>query len=496
MEISRHPNRPSWRGLPARRWSTAWAAALLLAACGEAPEGGAGAGGGAPVQTQAPAQAAAPPAPLPRSLPQIKTSGTLRVLTRNAPTTWYIDRDGQPAGPEHDLVEAFAAALGVEAEYVMAATVDDILRRLEAGEADLAAAGLTITDARKERLLFGGSYQSVTQQVVCRRDTAQPESVEDLVGLDLVVIASSSYSERLRELRADGHPGLAWRETAELDTEALLRQVWSRAIDCTVADSNIVDINRRYMPELIAPFNLSRDQPLAWAFPAGSEALVEASGEWLAAFGQDNSLARLRDRYYGFYAEFDYVDIARYIRRIDQRFPRYRDLFQKAAEEHALDYTLVAAQGYQESHWVADAKSPTGVRGIMMLTLPTAKAMGVTNRLDPRQSIFGGARYLAHMTRRFDEAVREPDRTWLALAAYNVGRGHLHDAQALARRQGLAPHLWADVKQVLPLLSDPRYYRDLKYGYARGHEPVRYVQRIREYQQVLVRQLQGELAER
>ncbi|WP_206609574.1 transglycosylase SLT domain-containing protein [Thiohalobacter thiocyanaticus] len=187
---------------------------------------------------------------------------------------------------------------------------------------------------------------------------------------------------------------------------------------------------------------------------------------------------------------FDYVDIRTYIRRIDARFPEYRELFRQAAERYDLPYTVLAAQGYQESHWNARARSPTGVRGIMMLTLNTARAMGVDNRLDPKQSIFGGARYLARMMDRFSEEVTGEDRIWLALAAYNVGRAPLHDAQTLARRLDLSPHHWRDIKQVLPLLAKKEYYKDLKYGYARGTEPVRYVQRIREYRHVLENHLE------
>ncbi len=195
-------------------------------------------------------------------------------------------------------------------------------------------------------------------------------------------------------------------------------------------------------------------------------------------------------KYYGFFKVFDYVDTRVFLRRVEQRFPKYREYFRQAAEEHDLDFTLLAAQAYQESHWRPRASSPTGVRGIMMLTRPTARAMGVKNRLDPRQSIFGGARYLARMKERFSDAVQEPDRTWLALAAYNVGRAHLHDAQKLARRQGVSPHHWRDMKEVLPLLSQARYYRDLKYGYARGTEPVRYVRHIREYRHILEQELE------
>ncbi|MFW5969372.1 MAG: membrane-bound lytic murein transglycosylase MltF, partial [Halofilum sp. (in: g-proteobacteria)] len=420
-----------------------------------------------------------------RSLEEIRESGRLVVISRNAPTTWYIGRDGGPTGPEYNLVESFADSIGVEVEYELRATVTAALDAIENGEGDLAAAGLTRTDARRDRFRFGPAYQPVTQQVVCRRDNVQPESVEDLIGLDIEVIADSSYVERLEELKANGHPDLEWTANEDSDTEQLLRRVWKRGIDCTVADSTIVDINRRYFPELIAPFNLSSEQQLGWVMPQARGDLADAVEDWLTGFRERGRLDDLRERYYGFFALFDYVDTAVYIRRIRERFPQYDKYFREAADEHDLPWLLLASQGYQESHWNAAARSPTGVRGIMMLTLNTAREMGVNDRLDARQSIFGGAKYLARMKKRFKSEVTEPDRTWLALAAYNIGRAHLHDAQTLAREQGLDPHSWGDIKKVLPLLADPEYYNDLKFGYARGTEPVRYVRRIREYQHIL-----------
>lgn len=420
-----------------------------------------------------------------RSLEQIREDGHVVVLTRNAPTTYYIDHLGEPTGPEYDLVMSFARALGVEVEFRLYPTVSEILTALEAGEGDIAAAGLTDTEARRGRFRFGPSYQSVTQQVVCRRDAHVPESVQDLVGLDIAVIADSSYVERLGALRDADHPELDWTERGDATTEQLLREVWRRELDCTVADSTIVDINRRYFPELIAPFNLSRAQPLAWALPWQRSDTAEAIGEWLEQYRQTDQLAQWRERHYGFFAVFDYVDTRVYMRRIEQRLPRYRALFEAAAEEHDLPPLLLAAQAYQESHWNPLARSPTGVRGIMMLTLNTARSVGVNNRLDARQSIFGGARYLARMRARLPDDIQGPDRMWIALAAYNVGYGHITDAQRLARDLGLNPYHWRDLKQALPLLSDPTYYEHLKYGYARGAEPVRYVQRIRGYRHVL-----------
>ncbi|MDY6921186.1 MAG: membrane-bound lytic murein transglycosylase MltF [Pseudomonadota bacterium] len=426
-----------------------------------------------------------------RSLQEIRDAGKLVVLTRNAPTTYYIGRDGEPTGPELEMVNAFADHLGLEVELLVKDSIQEIISGIEQAEGDLAAAGLTMTPVRQEAFHFGPSYQDVTQQVVCRRDNVQPESVTELVGLEIKVIAASSYAAQLARLRQE-HPELSWEETDSLSTEQLLYSVWQRELDCTVADSNIVDINRRYFPELIAPMNLSRAEPLAWMMSSQQDELQSAVSDWFDEYQGSGRLSALQDKYYGFFTEFDYVDIRKLIRRIDQRLPNYNDYFKTAGAKYQLSPLLLAAQAYQESHWRADAVSPTGVRGIMMLTQNTARAMGVSNRLDPRQSIFGGAKYLAQLKRdRFDEAVTEPDLTWLALASYNIGRAHMHDAQVLARRQGLDPHRWRDIKQVLPLLSDKRYYKDLKYGYARGMEPVRYVQRIREYLHVI----QNELAQ-
>ena len=426
-----------------------------------------------------------------RSLQEIRDAGKLVVLTRNAPTTYYIGRDGEPTGPELEMVNAFADHLGLEVEFLVKDSIQEIISGIEQAEGDLAAAGLTMSPVRQEAFHFGPSYQDVTQQVVCRRDNVQPESVTELVGLEIKVIAASSYAAQLARLRQE-HPELSWEETDSLSTEQLLYSVWQRELDCTVADSNIVDINRRYFPELIAPMNLSRAEPLAWMMSSQQDELQSAVSDWFDEYQGSGRLSALQDKYYGFFTEFDYVDIRKLIRRIDQRLPNYNDYFKTAGAKYQLSPLLLAAQAYQESHWRADAVSPTGVRGIMMLTQNTGRAMGVSNRLDPRQSIFGGAKYLAQLKRdRFDEAVTEPDLTWLALASYNIGRAHMHDAQVLARRQGLDPHRWRDIKQVLPLLSDKRYYKDLKYGYARGMEPVRYVQRIREYLHVI----QNELAQ-
>lgn len=422
------------------------------------------------------------------SLDAIKASGKLVVLTRNAPTTYFFDSNEQATGPEYDMVESFAASLGVRTEYKLFATTEEILEALEQGQGDLAAAGLTRTQDREKRFRFGLVYQEVAEQVVCRKNGKIPKNQADLAGLNIAVSGGTSYEESLRLLQAS-HPDLLWQADTALNTEQLLEKVWLKEIDCTVADANIVAINRRYFPELIVTFDLTKPRPLAWAVDADSGALQKAMKIWFKKFQSQGKMDQVIERYYEFIAKFDYVDTKAFQTAVRKKYPRFRPTFEEAANRYDLDPILLSAHGYQESRWNPRAKSPTGVRGMMMLTLPTAKSLGVKNRLDPYASIMGGAEYFSKLLRRFDDAVKNPDRTWLALAAYNVGRGHLHDAQKLARRLGKSPYVWSDLKEVLPLLSQKKYYKTLKYGYARGREPVRYVQRIRNYRDILEKEL-------
>ncbi len=417
-------------------------------------------------------------------LAHIKKRGTLVVLTRNAPTMYYIGRDGRPEGPEYQLVEAFATSIGVTPKFVLKDSVEDLLHALSRGQGDMVAAGMTKTPRRSRTFGFGPSYQDVTQQVVCRRNGPQPESPADLSSVRLDVVADSSYVMRLKALKR-AHPDLTWHEDAHEGSEQLLRRVWKGTLDCTVADSNIVAINRRYFPNLVVAFNLSQSQPLAWLVPKGSHALTRAMTTWLHAYRKKGRLKALMTRYYGVLNVFDYVDARTYIHKIETVYPAYKPLFVKAAKKYDLPPLVLAAQAYQESHWNPHATSDTGARGMMMLTQNTAQSLGVHNRLDPASSIRGGAKYLARMEQHLSDSIIPSQRIWFALAAYDVGLAHLRDARKLAKRLGKNPDRWSDMRQVLPLLSKHRYYHTLKHGYARGLEPVRYIRRVRNYADIL-----------
>lgn len=414
-------------------------------------------------------------------LESILEKGKMVVLTRNAPTTYYYGSEGE-SGYEYDLVTAYADYLGVNVRFEIRNTVEEVLEALANGEGDFAGAGLTRTDERAKYFLFGPPYFQVQQQLVCRRGGRMPRSIEEMGQVFIEVTAESSYMEKLGEIEKEVED-LNWRKT-EYTTEQILERVWQGHVDCGVADSNIVSLNRRYLPELLVAFPVSEMEELAWALPPNAHKLQESMKKWFSE-AEDSFSAILYGRYYSHVEIFDYVDTARFKRRIYTRLPAYEPLMKEAGQKYGIDWKFLAAMAYQESHWDPKARSPTGVRGIMMLTQRTASQLGVDNRLDPRQSIMGGARYFANLHGRLPDEVPEPDRTWIAMAAYNVGMGHIFDARKLGRQLGKDPNLWVEFREVLPLLAQPQYYRDLRYGYARGNEPVRYVARIRNYYDML-----------
>ena len=172
-------------------------------------------------------------------------------------------------------------------------------------------------------------------------------------------------------------------------------------------------------------------------------------------------------------------------RKMNKQLPKYIDYFKKHTRNSIFSWQLIAALSYQESHWNHKAISKTQVKGLMMLTKNTANYIGVKNRLDPNESVYGGVKYLENLFNRLPTSIVGSDRIWMALAAYNVGLGHLEDARVITQRLGGNPNYWSDVKKYLPLLSKKRYYKKTKYGYARGNEPVIYVERIKTYLDII-----------
>jgi len=409
----------------------------------------------------------------------IRKKKKLIILTINAPTTYYIDRDNNLAGLEYEMTQSLAKYIDVDVEYRVYASTRDVIKALRNNEGHIAAAGLTVNENRKLEFDFGPIYQTTNEYLVCHRTMNRIKTKEAFKGVEIIVAADSNYIETLK-----GYPEASWTTAADMHTSELLEQVSEKKIECTVSDSNLYDIEKRYLTEIQNKHTLNKQSDLAWMLNKHSEELLKQVNGWFTQYQDQGELAQVLDKYYGYVEIFDYVDTHKFLKRIRTRLPQYKEFFIDAALKNGIEPSLLAAQSYQESHWDRKARSPTGVRGIMMLTQPVAKSLGVTNRLHAEQNIYAGAKFHAKM-KKMVEHVDEPDRTWLALAAYNVGRGHFRDAQQLARKLGKDPDRWAEMKEVLPLLSDKKYYKDLRYGYARGSEPVDYVTRIRSYNELL-----------
>jgi membrane-bound lytic murein transglycosylase F len=420
----------------------------------------------------------------PTTLEQVLTNGTLVAISRNGPTTYYEGPNGT-TGFEHALLQGFADSLGVTLTIREQEDLSTMLDMVAEGQGQLAAAGLTITPQRQTRVTFTTPYLEVTQQLIYNRGADKPTSIEDIVGGDLLVIAGSSHVERLQQLKAD-YPQLSWREEPGLEMIDLLEMVHRGEVDYAVVDSNAYHINAQTFPRARLAFDIGEPDALGWAFPQRADnSLYLRAQAYLAHIDESGALDALVAEFFNNDDPVSTGGALLFAYRLEKRLPKWQGLMQQVGEELDLSWQLLAAMSYQESHWDANARSHTGVRGLMMLTRVTAKELGVKNRLDPEQSMRGGAAYFKDLYSRLPQRIQDPDRTLLALAAYNTGMGHLEDARVLTQRHGGNPDTWQDVQKYLPLLAKRKYYRTLKHGYARGWEPVQYVNNIVRFRDII-----------
>ncbi len=417
------------------------------------------------------------------ALRQVHKTGVLRAAMVNDPTSYYLGPAGY-TGFDYDLINDFADYLGASLDIVLVDTPEDALAVVRSGNAQIAAISMPVTAERAEAMRFSRPLRYRTPELVRKMGNAEAEQLEALAS-PIIVPRGSAHATWLAQLEEEV-PSLKWDTRADAEPEALLREVASGDLDLTVAGSDLVAITKRYYPRLAVVRQLGAPRPLAWALaPERGESLYRELSHYLRLLGS-KELQRLRDRYFGHIERLDYVDAVTLATHFETRLPRYREKFEQAAKENGIDWRLLAAVGYQESHWDNSAVSPTGVRGIMQITQQTARFLKISDRTDPSEAIAGAARYLRSLHGRLPESIQEPDRSWFMLAAYNIGLGHVLDARRLTQRMGDDPDRWVDVREHLPLLTQPRHYKQLRYGYARGPEAVHYVGHVRTYFDMLV----------
>lgn len=379
------------------------------------------------------------------------------------------------------LAESFASQLGARLK-TLELNPYQVAETLSRHLAHFSAIGMRSNEPSPE-LKFGPPYQVVNESVVC--NNRQPIKPENLIGRDIVVIKDSAQDAALRALH---NPLIKWTTVNHGLTSDLLEEVNKGERDCTVANEEQVAIMRNFHPDMEEALNIGTATQLAWSFATDADAELYAQMEkFFIRIEEDGTLDLLLDRYYGHTERIMPFDAAAFLARANSLLPRYRPLFEEAAAVTGIDWQLLAAMSYRESHWNPLATSYTNVRGMMMLTEDTADRMSVKNRLDARESIMAGARYLQLLKEHLPLRINEPERTWLALAAYNKGMGHLEDARTLTQRYKLNPDQWVDVQKALVKLSNPKIAKTLKHGYARGGESVIFVETVRLYYDMLKR---------
>ena len=418
---------------------------------------------------------------VPNALSTLLERGSIKVGTLYGAATYYNGVDG-PQGFEYELLAGFSDYLQVKLDLYPFYSYDAMLEQLAQGNLDIVATGDAVTDSLLTRFSYGPSYLTVAQHIVYKAGSTRPRNLTSL-SAPIVAVSGSSQAQLLAQVTDIDSSKII--TTEDSDAEELLQQVAEGKIEYTMADSNRLALQRRRYPNLAVGLTLKEAMPMAWAINAHQDdSLKAAIIEYFGTVHQSGWFTVLEEKYFGHIRQFDYVDSRAFNKSAETVLKQYKAIFQQYAGD--IDWRLLAAMSYQESHWDPKAISHTGVRGLMMLTMDTANDWNVNDRTDPEQSIRGGARYFTSLLSRIPARIREPDRTWMAMAAYNIGLGHLEDARVLTERQGGNPDLWVDVKQRLPQLSQKKYYRTTRYGYARGDEALQYVNNIRRYYDSLV----------
>jgi membrane-bound lytic murein transglycosylase F len=422
------------------------------------------------------------PAPA-QALDAIRARGELRVATLNLPTCYYLGAQGTE-GLEFELAGAYAARLGVRLTMYPLANERALQAELAAGRADIAAASLTNTPEWSRSGDAAEPYARIPQLVLYPHNGVRPRDTLQLESAHLAVRAGSAQERILQRLKGTMAPQLQWEETAPSAADPV-EDVDSGEAQYAIVDAREFSFAHHLYPNVQVGFALPEERPVQWLVRRDAPGLLASVNAFFTDLRTTGRLAQLLQQSSGDTRRFEYEESREFQEHVAERLPHYQAWFEKAASASGLDWRLLAAVGYQESKWDPHAQSDEGARGVMMLTADTAQSLGLKDRTDAEQSIYAGARYLAQVREKIPERVPEPDRTWLTVAAYNVGFGHLEDARIITQELGKDPDSWAEVRLRLPLLAQERWYSRARRGYARGWEPVQFVDRIRRFLRLL-----------
>ena len=405
--------------------------------------------------------------PQSQSLENVLASGELRVLIADEPVSQYVF-NRQHYGFEYELLSAFAAELGVELKLDVV-PYGELFTLLSGGVGDIAVGG--ILDSPFVHRVSEPTipwYQAQTT-VVYKRGTKRPKRLEDLASEKILAGARFFEIEQLQALNlVDDHRS----------EYALLTEV-DRGAERFALSTNYRALNaKHYLPRLNRSFILPDKVGVVWALPKRyDEALLARLNRFLSDALEKDLPNRLAEDYFKSPSRLPVYDTLAIHRNIESVFPQFEFAFRKAARRGKIDWQLLAAMAYQESRWSNEATSPTGVRGLMQLTTETAQELGVSDRMDMTQSIDAAARYLNRLRRQLPSSLVEPERTWFAVGAYNVGLKHIRFAHKKAQQAGLDANQWQTISEILPTLYDEPF--------SKGVQAQNYVERVQIFTDIL-----------
>ena len=417
-------------------------------------------------------------------LKQIKSNGILRIALVADPPHYFPNKVKE-MGYDFELASHYATSIGVELEIIKTNTSNEIIFLLNQGKVDIGILGSS-PEFDQKNIENVVTYNNSKWYVIGNRANRQlPKSIDSIEPNTMIVANGSNASFMLHSIGED-YPSLLWDELKNTNVRSILERINENHSKISIISEDIYAYYQYLFPETKKIFVLPIKYPSRWLVKNNNNlSFLYSINSFFNKYKQNGKLEKIGKTYYEHLSAFDYVDIRYYLKRINKKLPKYKKYFVEAAKNSALDARIIAAVSYQESHWNRKARSPTGVRGMMMLTLDTAKRVGVKNRLNAKQSIFGGAKYLKILYESFSNTIEEPDRLWFTLAAYNIGLGHVEDARTITKSQGDNPNSWIDVEKHIPKLSQKKWYKKTKYGFARGHEPIEFVRRVRRYYDIL-----------
>lgn len=417
------------------------------------------------------------------SLSKVQEQPEIKVLTLRSPLVYATDKTGHRFGVDHDLLENFADHYNLKIKFIPVANELEMMNALRTGLGDVAAGRLP-TPYDSKGFLVGPTYEETFLSLFCHKKS-KVEHISDLKDKSIGLLSRdniSSLSNRLLQMVPQAN---VFVETSA-SPKYLFAQMAQRDLDCVVAENLEGEFFARSYRSIEKIVSVTKPYSLSWLVRPGMTDLNRLMQAWYQKASRADEIMRVHDRYKLYLSELDRRDVLHFMKRTRRTLPSLEQDFKEAALEHRLPWQLVAAVAYQESQWNNDAVSHTGVRGLMQLTQSTAEHLGVEDRTDPLQSIWGGSKYLRYLLNKTPSYLNYKDRLSLALASYNIGFGHLRDAQKLAEKRGKNPYSWRHLREILPLLEDPSYAKDLEYGLARGRETVDFVDRVTGFYNLMV----------